>query len=109
MGNALQLNLFGGPGGNGHGGSLSLGKRKTARPIAVKRSQHVVLKSSLAVGKSSLLQKEHARFIRRVMPVLAKRFGVIVYEWANSGTHIHMLIRPRSRRAFQSFVAGLSG
>ncbi len=109
MSYASQLSLFEELGSNTHGGELNLGKRKVARPIGVKRSNHVVLKSSKAVGKSSFLQKEHSKFIRRVLPRLAKKFGVIVYEWANSGNHIHLLIKPRSRDAFKGFVSALSG
>jgi REP element-mobilizing transposase RayT len=38
-----------------------------------------------------------------------KRFGVKVMEYANSGNHLHMVVRPRSRKAFQGFLRSISG
>ncbi len=35
--------------------------------------------------------------------------GVKVYRFANSGNHLHLVILPRSRPAFQAFIRAVSG
>jgi len=92
-----------------HGGEAWPGKRKAERPITTKRAMHLVLRSSHAKQEWSFLHPKHAAFVREVIVRLAKRFGVIVYNVANAGNHIHMLARPRSRDALRGFLAALSG
>ncbi len=94
---------------NDHGGELWKGRRKKPRPIAAKRSMHIVLRSSHAVGAWSFLSPRHAPFVRALVPLLAKRFGVVVYESANVGNHIHLLVRPRSRDSLKHFLMSLAG
>lgn len=38
-----------------HGGELSVGVRKNARPIVTRRPMHLVMRSTLAVGPRSFL------------------------------------------------------
>jgi REP element-mobilizing transposase RayT len=92
-----------------HGGESSLGKRKRERPIATKRAIHIVLRSSHAQGEWSFLHPKHAAFIRLFVPELCKRLGIIVYESANVGNHLHFLLRPRSRDSLKRFLMVLSG
>jgi hypothetical protein len=40
---------------------------------------------------------------------MARRFGVKVYDFANVGSHLHLLIRARRREAFQAFLRSFSG
>jgi hypothetical protein len=40
---------------------------------------------------------------------MARRFGVRVYDFANVGSHLHLLIRARRRDAFQAFLRSFSG
>jgi hypothetical protein len=40
---------------------------------------------------------------------MAKRFGVRVYDFANVGTHLHLVIRVRCRPAFQGFLRSFAG
>lgn len=71
------------------GGSLSVGKRKGPRPIATRRAMHVVLRSSQARGKWSLYRYKPE--IRSVVDRFAHRFGIRMYEYANAGSHIHLV------------------
>ncbi len=87
-----------------HGGSLRKGKRKSRRPIALKRPMHVVLKSDIAKGNLSLLKRRNARFIAEVLPKAAQTYGVNIYEMANAGNHLHLAIKAKDRRGFQNFL-----
>src|SRR5258707_13852633 len=40
---------------------------------------------------------------------MARRFGVRVYDYANVGTHLHLLVRARRRETFQSFLRSFAG
>jgi REP element-mobilizing transposase RayT len=91
------------------GGSLLKGNPRHARPISIKRPMHVVLKSTHARGELSLLRKIHARAIDQLLFSLAKRFRIRVYRFANSGNHLHLIIRAHSRREFNDFVRSFSG
>jgi hypothetical protein len=40
---------------------------------------------------------------------MARRFGVRVYDFANVGSHLHLLVRVRRREAFQGFLRSFAG
>lgn len=95
---------------NEFGGSL-LGKShpKTARPLSTKQAMHVVLRSSLAVGKWSLRAIENIKIVERTVRKLAQKHGIKVYKFANVGNHIHLLIRLGHRFSFAPFIRALTG
>lgn len=90
-----------------HGGSASRGKRKLERPVSVRGPMHLTLHSQRARGTWSLLQ--HRRGVREALRACASRSGVRVYEFANVGTHLHLLVRARRRESFQSFLRSFAG
>ncbi len=92
-----------------HGGELSKGKRKLGRPIATRRPMHIVMRSSLAVGGWSFLHPSHAPFIRCVVPLIAKRFNVQLYEWSQNSNHLHLLLRAATRDGLKHFLMAVSG
>jgi REP element-mobilizing transposase RayT len=47
--------------------------------------------------------------VRDALRVMAQRFGVRVYQFANAGTHLHLLVRARRRDAFQGFLRSFAG
>jgi len=87
-----------------HGGERRRGKRKTSRPIAVKKPMHLILKSEKAIGASSFLRKPNAQFIRALLADLSVAYGVNVREFSNVGNHLHLLVKARDRRGFQNFL-----
>jgi REP element-mobilizing transposase RayT len=95
----LQLN---------HGGTTRAGKRKIARPIDPKRPIHVTLKSSQARGELSLLHPKNAKRIAAETTRLAIRYGIRLYQYANAGNHLHVLISGKTRRSIQDFMKALS-
>lgn len=92
-----------------HGGTLSLGKRKTFRPIDPKQALHVVLRSSKAKGALSMLHPNHCNSIEKFVKKTAIHWGVKLYRYANVGNHIHLLVQVPTREAWKRFSKELSG
>jgi REP element-mobilizing transposase RayT len=89
------------------GAYLKNSNPKEKRPISTKRSMHLVMRSSHAKGANSFLRRD--RKIREVIAAQAKRFGVKVYRQANGGNHLHLIVLPESRAAFQGFMRAITG
>jgi REP element-mobilizing transposase RayT len=102
-----QLSLFPLDARAEHGGSVRRGRRKIARPISTRHPLHVVLRSTRARGAWSL-RRADAR-LREAMRAHARRTSVRVYEYANSGNHLHLLVRARHRADFQAFLRSFAG
>jgi len=47
--------------------------------------------------------------VRSALRVLAQRFAIRVYDFANVGSHLHLLVRARRREAFQAFLRSFTG
>jgi len=89
------------------GAFLKNSNPKEKRPITTKRAMHLVLRSSRAKGSLSFLKKE--RIIQNIIYKQAKSSGVKVYRVANGGNHLHLIIMPSSREAFNTFIRSVSG
>jgi hypothetical protein len=89
------------------GGHLKNSNPKGARPISTKRSMHLVLRATRARGEFSLLKRDTQ--LRRLISNQGKAFGVKVYRQANGGNHLHLVVLPRSRKAFHGFIRAISG
>lgn len=89
------------------GGSLLKGNPRHARPLSFKRPLHLVLRSTLATGERSFLRR--AREVERIVRRSARRQNVRVYRLANSGNHLHLLVRPGSRHAYRAFIRSVTG
>ncbi len=92
-----------------HGGALRAGRRKLSRPVDTRRAMHVTMRSERAQGKWSLLLTKHERMVKHEVYRLADQFGVRVYQYANSGNHLHLLLRAKTRKGFQDYLRTLSG
>src|SRR5207247_8320068 len=90
-----------------HGGAVRRHRRKLERPVSTRRPMHVVLSSRLARGGWNL--KKHDRAVRDALRDMARRFGIRIYEFANVGSHLHLLLRSRRREAFQGFLRSFAG
>lgn len=92
-----------------HGGEIRRGKRKLARPVATKRPMHLVLKATAARGGWSFLTRKNSAIVRDLISRHSERWQVRVYEQANSGNHLHLLVRARTREGFRGFLRALPG
>jgi hypothetical protein len=84
-----------------HGGSLAVGRRRVTRPLNIKQSHHITLKSIHAVGPRALFR--HKKMILSLMKKYSFRFQVKIYEYAIQGNHIHLLVKAHSREGLQNF------
>src|SRR6186997_1924555 len=89
------------------GGAYLSSNPKEKRPLSLKKSSHLVMRSLLAKGPLSLLR--HNEKIEKIIYKQAKKFGVKIYRYANGGNHLHLIVLPMSRRAFNSFIRSISG
>ena len=98
-----------------HGGDVRDGKRKTARPFSHKDAMHLVLRSSRARGKWSLLTRQNAKRVESLLHDCAKRYRIRVYRFVNVGNHLHILIKSgagahlEAKRNFQGFAREFAG
>ena len=90
-----------------HGGDFRRGRRKLERPVSVRRPMHVVLRSERARGGWSM--RKHQTKIREALRACRERSGVRIYEFANVGSHLHLLVRARRRESFQRFLRTFAG
>ena len=91
------------------GGSLLKGNPRGPRPIAPKTPLHLVVRSTRARGARSFLAPARARKIERLVFRLGRKLEVRVYRYANSGNHLHLLVRPRTREGFHAYTRALTG
>lgn len=92
-----------------HGGKLRQGKRKVARPIDPRKPLHVTLRSSIAKGALSMLRPVNEKRIKELIEQYAARYELTILQYANSGNHLHILVRMKSREGFQRFLKTISG
>jgi len=92
-----------------HGGEINKGKRKERRPVVTKRPMHIVFRSTQARGNLSLLRRQNARIVRSELSKWSKRFGIRIYQWANVGNHIHLVVLAKTRRGFHNFLRTVAG
>lgn len=90
-----------------HGGALTLKKRKSRRPLDVRRPVHIVLRSDLGKGKRSLLKNK--KIVEKVFHKFSKRFRIRIYQKAICGNHIHCLVKAKTRSELQNFFRVLAG
>jgi REP element-mobilizing transposase RayT len=105
----LQESSFGPEVEAQHGGPLRSGQRKTSRPLEPSLPLYLALRSSRARGKWSLLRGSTESRIQQILTELSHRHGVKVFEYANGGDQIHLLLRARSRPGFQAFLRAFAG
>jgi REP element-mobilizing transposase RayT len=85
-----------------HGGLLSRGRRKRARPLSAKMPLHLVLKSKRNIYSSGT---EMERLARR----LGERFHLKIYSVAVAKDHLHLVLRIPDRRSYAAYVRSLTG
>jgi REP element-mobilizing transposase RayT len=92
-----------------HGGPTRTGQRKTSRPLEPTLPLYLALRSSRARGKWSLLRPSTESRLQEILRELSQRHGVKVFEFANGGDQIHLLLRAKSRAGFQAFLRAFAG
>lgn len=85
------------------GGSLLLGKRKTARPLSTRHPIHLVLKSC-----QKKVFNPSNRSLENLIKSHAEKFDIQVYDLALNWSHIHLLIKLQHRTDYVKFIRSLT-
>ena len=92
------------------GAHLKKSHAKTARPISTKKAMHLTLRSTKAKGaRSFLATRQRSQAIEKIIRTQGAKYGVKIYQYANVGNHLHLLIRATYRRGFIAFLRAISG
>lgn len=87
------------------GGSLLKGNPKTPRPLDSKLPIHLVLRAR----ESTLRLPKNFGRVDRYVYLTAKKYGVRIYEFANVGNHMHLVLKISDRRLWSAFIRELTG
>ena len=88
-----------------HGGSIR-GSRKRKRPIGVRSSMHLVLRSSKAKGRWSFRNFETE--IHEILVKFSRKNHIQILSAANVGNHLHLHIQVRRRDLFRAFIRAVT-
>jgi REP element-mobilizing transposase RayT len=91
-----------------YGGELR-NKRKGRlgpRPLAVRSTMHLVLRSSKAVGPWSFLK--HHKKINAIVDKFALKYGVKILSLADVGNHLHLHIKLSNRFTYRAFIRAIT-
>ncbi len=91
------------------GGSLLKSNPKTKRTLSTKSAIHLVLKSEIATGPNSMLQKYNAKKIDSLIRHQAKLCGIKIYHLVNVGNHLHIVIQITKRHLYAKFIRAITG
>ena len=92
-----------------HGGSLGIGKRKTARPICTRRPMHIVFRSELAIGAHSFRKPAAQAIIVSCLTRWSKHFGIEIHKYSVNSNHLHIALQGGNRRLIQNFLRVFAG
>ena len=85
------------------GGSLLAGRRKSQRPLSTRNAIHLVIRSTqsgvFAPGNRSL---------ERLLSEQANRFSISIYRFAANWSHIHIVLKIKSREDYTKFIRSLT-
>jgi REP element-mobilizing transposase RayT len=80
---------------------------KSKRPISSKLPIHLVMRTD---GRKFSMRKPRAfRIVDRIVDQTAEKYRVRIYEFANVGNHLHMVIKLPHLREWAKFIRELSG
>ena len=78
---------------------------KCKRPLDSKLPLHLVLRST----KSLMRLPKNLIFVDQTVHDVCRQHGVRLYEYANVGNHLHLLIKIPNRAAWAAFIRELTG
>lgn len=83
--------------------------RASGRPLSIKDSLHLVLRSSKATGKWSFRLPSHKRKILQIIEKFAGKYSVQIKSFANVGNHLHIHLRLQTRAGYRPFIRAITG
>lgn len=87
------------------GGSKLKSNPKSKRPLSTKYALHLVLRAN-----ASVLKKQSVfTAVDQTVASTCRKHGIRLYEYANVGNHLHLLIRLRAVSGWAAFIRELTG
>ena len=97
-------------GASDFGGDLLLNSHaKLQRPISIRRSMHVCLRATICRGHLSFLRTNHRKAVSCILKNQAALHRIKLHKMAIASNHIHLILRPLSRKTLISFLRSISG
>ncbi len=87
------------------GGELNINKRKSRRPLDIKKPLHMVLRAD--TEKPVFLHRED--MLHKMILRFAKKFGIKIFESSVNANHLHLVIQFKHRQLYKKFVAAVTG
>jgi len=93
-----------------YGGSLLKTRRGRSRPrpLSMRHSMHLVMRSSRARGAWSFKRKNNEDRIRSILKRFSQKHRVAVLRLAIVGNHLHLHIRLADISAYKAFIRAVS-
>jgi hypothetical protein len=93
-----------------YGGSLLTTRkgRSRPRPLAVRSSMHLVMRSSRAVGSLSFRLPKNSKCIDQILGKFSKKYSVKILSTGNAGNHLHFHIQLLYRDSYRPFIRAIS-
>lgn len=91
--------------GDSFGGALLKGNPKRKRPLESKLPIHLTLRAT----KSTLRTPKTQILVAELVYGTAKKYGVTIYQFANVGNHLHVLIKISRVGRWSAFIRELTG
>ncbi len=93
-----------------HGGALRNRRiGRGARPISVRYSMHLVLRSSHARGAWSFVRRGNRELVQRILLKHASKSQVELLAAGNAGSHLHLRLRVRDKSNYFKFIRAVAG
>ncbi len=78
------------------------------RPLSVKNTMHLVLRSSHATGDYSFKKPQTAQKIKTIIKKFSEKYSVQVVSLANVGNHLHFHLKLSNRNSYKPFIRAVS-
>lgn len=88
------------------GGTLLKGNAKCRRPLDTKKPLHLVLRSDHPM---SMRSPRVFGDVNLIVTKAAAKYGFTVYEFANVGNHLHVLLKVANRHLWAAFIREITG
>lgn len=90
------------------GGSLLKGNARNRRPLDTKLPLHLVLRADVA--KNLSMRSPHSfNEVNQIVTDAVRKYGLTLYQYANVGNHLHLLLRVPNRYLWARFIRELTG
>lgn len=90
------------------GGAVLKGNARSRRPLDTKLPLHLVLRADIQKSLSMRNPRSFA-VVNRLVSGLCAKYGIRLYQYANVGNHLHLLLRVPNRRLWARFIRELTG